>query len=69
MKSVNNLKEIVEKHYKEKPDKKYISQIIKLFDKCVIIDYITKTAVFNIFDNEMFEKFIKRTDIMVVDMA
>ena len=31
--------------------------------------HITKTEAVNIFDDEMFEQFIKRTDITVMDMA
>ncbi|WP_392506672.1 type I restriction enzyme endonuclease domain-containing protein [Rickettsia sp. 2024-CO-Wats] len=60
----------MEKRYKEKPDKKiYIAQIMKLLDEHVIAGYITKTEAVSIFDDEMFEQFIKRTDITVMDMA
>ncbi|MCX4083779.1 hypothetical protein N7281_02630 [Rickettsia hoogstraalii] len=70
LKRFNKLKEIVEKRYKEKPDKKiYTTQITKLLDEHVIVGNITKTEAVNIFDDEMFEKFIKRTEIAVMDMV
>ncbi|WP_323811248.1 type I restriction enzyme endonuclease domain-containing protein [Rickettsia conorii] len=60
----------MEKRYKEKPDKKiYTSQIMNLLDEYVIAGHITKTEAVNILDDEIFEQFIKRTDITVMDMA
>ncbi|WP_017442356.1 hypothetical protein [Rickettsia gravesii] len=42
---------------------------MKLLDEHVIAGHITKTETVNIFNDEMFEQLIKRTDITVMDMA
>ncbi|HJD62491.1 MAG TPA: DUF3387 domain-containing protein [Rickettsia endosymbiont of Degeeriella rufa] len=70
LKDFNKLKKIVEKRYNEKTDKKiYTEQIAKLLDEHITAGDITKTETINIFDNEIFESFIKKTDITALEKA
>lgn len=70
LKKFNKLKEIVEKRYKEKTDKKiYTVQIMKLLDEHVVAGDITKTDTVNIFNDELFKNFIERTDIVALKKA
>ena len=70
LKNFNKLKKIVEKRYNEKTDKKiYTEQIAKLLDEHITAGDITKTETINIFDNELFESFIKKTDITALEKA
>ncbi|WP_419234648.1 type I restriction enzyme subunit R domain-containing protein [Rickettsia endosymbiont of Nabis limbatus] len=70
LKNFNKLKKIVEKRYNEKTDKKiYTEQIAKLLDEHITAGDITNTETINIFDNELFGSFIKRTDITALEKA
>lgn len=70
LKNFNKLKKIVEKRYNEKTDKKiYTEQIAKLLDEHMTAGDITNTETINIFDNELFGNFIKRTDITALEKA
>ncbi|MCC8370605.1 MAG: HsdR family type I site-specific deoxyribonuclease [Rickettsia endosymbiont of Stiretrus anchorago] len=70
LKNFNKLKKIVEKRYNEKTDKKiYTEQIAKLLDEHITAGDIANTETINIFDNELFGSFIKRTDITALEKA
>jgi len=70
LKEFSKLKEMVEKRYNEKPNKKiYTDQITKLLDEHVVVNDITKTEPVNIFSDEIFKNIIERTDKTILEEA